>query len=160
MTKQEKLEFLEKLKKHPRISKLLYDKKILEDGRDDSIWYDNSVLSFILDNRYAYDCVAIGDIRITHIPTDDLVVSKGYDAATIVDFLEEHGFATDDQVYEAEREGILCFGNNNWFEDHLYDLETKEWLDDGLDVSDGPFQCTAEELIEYLDQIITDKGRS
>ena len=153
MNKTEKLAFIESLRNNPRISNLDYDPNILKRGREDSIWYQEEVLWFTIDKRFVYECRAVGDVRITYIPTDEDVVSKGYQADDVVEFLEEHGLTTDHKVSEAERKGNLYFGNNNWFEDWIYDIEKEQYIPmNGADISDGPFTTD----LDYLDEWIND----
>ena len=153
MNKTEKLAFIESLRNNPRISNLDYDPNILKRGREDSIWYQEEVLWFTIDKRFVYECRAVGDVRITYIPTDEDVVSKGYQADDVVEFLEEHGLTTDHKVSEAERKGKLYFGNNNWFEDWIYDIEKEQYIPmNGADISDGPFTTD----LDYLDEWIND----
>lgn len=153
MNKTEKLAFIESLINNPRISNLYYDPNILKRGREDSIWYQEEVLWFTIDKRFVYECRAVGDVRITYIPTNEDVVSKGYQADDVVEFLEDHGLTTDNKVSEAERKGNLYFGNNNWFEDWIYDIEKKQYIPmDGAYISDGPFTTD----LDYLDEWIND----
>lgn len=153
MNKTEKLAFIESLRKNPRISNLDYDPNILKRGREDSIWYQEEVLWFTIDKRFVYECRAVGDVRITYVPTEEDAVSKGYQADDVVEFLENHGLTTDHKVSEAERKGELYFGNNNWFEDWIYDIEKKQYIPmDGADISDGPFTTD----LDYLDEWIND----
>lgn len=156
MNKAEKLAFLEALANNPRITNLKYDKEILRRGREDSIWYDHySVLSFTLDNRYEYDCCADGDVRLEWVPAEgDDVVSKGNASNRICDFLVAHGLTTDKKVYAAEARGDLYFGNNNWWQEYLFDKETGENLMYDSDVAEGPFDVD----LNYLDEWI--KGRN
>lgn len=154
MNKNQKLQFLKALENNPRVTNLTYDKDILHRGWEDSIWFSGRVLEFTLDGRYEYACFAAGEVRIT--VGDDYVVSKGnnehYD--DVREFLTLKGLTTDRKVTDAEIKGLLYFGNNNWFEDHLYDNKGDYWMDDNLDISDGPFWEKPEQLIEYLDEII------
>lgn len=153
MTKKEKLDFLKRLESNPRITNLDYRPDILKRGREDSIWYDSGVLWFTIDKRFDYECRAVGDVRITYLPTDEDVVSKGYQADDVVEFLEDHGLTTDNKVSRAERNGELYFGNNNWFEDWLYDNVENCYIPmDGADISDGPFSTD----LDYLDEWIKD----
>lgn len=153
MNKTEKLAFIESLRKNPRISNLDYDPNILKRGREDSIWYQEEVLWFTIDKRFVYECRAVGDVRITYVPTEEDVVSKGYQADDVVEFLENHGLTTDHKVSKAERKGELYFGNNNWFEDWIYDIEKEQYISmDGADISDGPFTTD----LDYLDEWIND----
>lgn len=109
-----------------------------------------------VDNRFDYSCYATGEIRITHLPTDDDVVSKGDDFFRVREFLLEHGLTTDKKVSTAERKGDLYFGNNNWFQDELIDTKSgsKFTVDlmENADISDGPFSID----LEYLDAYIKD----
>ena len=151
MNKKEKLAFIENLKNNPRISNLDYDPNILKRGREDSIWYQEEVLWFTIDKRFVYECRAVGDVRITYVPTDEDVVSKGYHADDVVEFLEDHGLTTDHKVFEAERKGNLYFDNNNWFEDWIYDEEKTQYIPmDGADISDGPFTTDLDYLDEWI----------
>ena len=151
MNKKEKLAFIENLKNNPRISNLDYDPNILKRGREDSIWYQEEVLWFTIDKRFTYECRAVGDVRITYVPTDEDVVSKGYHADDVVEFLEDHGLTTDHKVFEAERKGNLYFDNNNWFEDWIYDEEKTQYIPmDGADISDGPFTTDLDYLDEWI----------
>ena len=151
LTKKDKLAFIEQLKNNPRITNVWYDPNLLKRGRDDSIWYDDDVLSFRIDNRFNYHCHAVGDIRLTWIPTGDYVVSKGSHADDVIEFLEEYGLTTDTKVSNAEARGDLYFGNNNWFEDWLYDYAKGQYIPmDFADISDGPFTTD----LDYLDQWI------
>lgn len=157
MNKKEKLAFIENLKKNPRITDVWYNPDILKRGRDDSIWYDDEVLYFVVDNRFGYSCRAVGDIRLTWVPTEDDVVSKGCQADNIVEFLEEHGLTTDRKVSNAEMRGDLYFGNNNWFEDWIYDLEKKQYIPmDGADISDGPFTIDLNYIDEWINYYLED----
>ena len=158
MNKTEKLAFIESLIKNPRISNLYYDPNILKRGREDSIWYQEEVLWFTIDKRFVYECRAVGDVRITYIPTEEDVVSKGYQADDVVEFLEEHGLTTDHKVSEAERKGNLYFGNNNWFEDWIYDTEKKQYIPmDGADISDGPFTTDLDYLDEWINNYLKEE---
>ena len=151
MTKKEKLAFIEALKKNPRISDVQYLPDILKRGREDSIWYDNTVLCFLVDNRYRYFCRAIGEVRLTHIPTNDDVVSKGGASHRVRDFLETHNLTTDRKISKAEQKGELYFGNNNWFEDEIWDNKKHCWVTlDNAEISEGPFAIT----LEYIDELI------
>lgn len=157
MNKQKKLQILKDLQKNPRVSEFRYNKQILERGHDDSIWYDDTVLSFVIDNRYYYECQAVGEIDIIYLPTDESERSKGNNAYGIREFLYDHNLTTDNKISKAESKGDFYFQNNNWFEDHILDMSNKEWIDDGLDISDGPFSLGSDGLIEYLDEIIKDR---
>lgn len=151
MNKQEKLKFLESLKQNPRITDVWYAKSILEHGHEDSIWYDSDVLSLLIDDRYRYFCTAYGDIRLTWVPTGDDVVSEGHSADRIREFLLSHGLTTDAKIRKAEDKGDLYFGNNNWFEDTIFDTETEQWLDmSGLDISEGPFAFDLDYISECI----------
>lgn len=150
MTKKEKIEYLKKLEANPRISNLQFDPEILKRGRDDSIWYSEGVLCFLLDNRYSVSVEALGDVRITHIPTDTDVVSKGYAYRDVVEFLENLGLTTDNKVQKAESKGDLYFGNNNWFEEIIIDEERKTYIDDYDDISDGPFNIDLASIDERI----------
>ena len=155
MNKQEKLNFLEALKNNPRIKNVWYDPAILLPHTDDSIWYSGCVLSFTLDDRYTYECRADGDVRLTWVPDGDDVVSKGEDSARIIEFLLKHHLTTDKKVSAAENRGDLYFGNNNWWQEYLWDKETGENLMYDSDVSEGPFDVG----LSYLDEWI-ERGRS
>ena len=153
MKKEEKIEALKQIESNPRVSNFWCDKNILKRGREDSVWYDSDVISFVIDNRYMYFCRACGEVRITHIPTDDDVVSKGFNASDVVEFLEKHGYRTDKQVCDAESKGELYFGNNNWFEDQLFDRKKGQWIDFGLEVAESPFPD-----LDYLFNIIENRA--
>ena len=158
MNKKEKREFIKNLVSNKRISQVCYDNRILKRGREDSIWYDSSVLSFLVDGRYQYYCTAHGDVRLTWTPTEDEVVSKGYNAKDIVDFLEEHNLTTDKKVSEAEAKGKLYFGNNNWFEDEIYDTKKEQYIDmSNADISDGPFTIDLSYIDEWI-KIYEERG--
>lgn len=150
MNKKEKIEYLNNLKANPRISNLQFDSGILKRGRDDSIWYSESVLYFLLDNRYFVSVEALGDVRITHIPSETDVVSKGYGYRDVVEFLENLGLTTDKKVQKAESKGDLYFENNNWFEEIIIDEETNAYIDDYCDISDGPFNIDLASIDERI----------
>lgn len=153
MTKKDKLNFLEQLKQNPRISDVWYRPDILKRGREDSIWYDDEVLSFTIDDRFSYSCRAVGDICIVNSDDGDYVKSRGCQADDVIEFLEGLGLTTDKKVSKAEFSGKIYFENNNWFEDWLYDLEKKQYIPmDGADISDGPFDVD----LCYLDEWIND----
>ena len=159
MKKTEKLAFLRNLENNPRVTELWYRPDLLKRGREDSIWYDDEVLSFVVDNRFVYSCRAVGDVRITYIPADDVVVSKGNHADDVIEFLEEHGLTTDKKVSNAEAKGELYFGNNNWFEDWIYDRENQEYIDmSDADISDGPFTIDLDYIDEWIQYYKEENG--
>lgn len=151
MDKTEKLAFFKNLENNPRVTGLWCCPDLLEKERENSVWYDNEVLTFVVDNRYVYSCRAFGDVRITHIPTNDDVVSKGFQANRVVEFLEKHSLMTDDEVNSAETKGDIYFGDNNWFEDLIYDRENKEYIDlSGTYISNGPFAINLNYIDEWI----------
>ena len=97
------------------------------------------------------------EVRITHVPTEDDIVSKGNTSYRIVEFLESHGITTDKKLYEAEEKGIIYFGNNNWFEDVIYDREKEQYLEYDLDVEDDIF-VDIDWLFELIEQYKKDQG--
>ena len=122
MNKEQKLALLKALGENPRVSKLEYGQDILTDGRDDSIWYADEVVGFVLDNKYGISIRAVGEIRLTWVPTEEDVTSKGSDYRRICEFLEAHGIYTDEQLRNAECN--LYYGNNNWWDLSISDLQT------------------------------------
>ena len=157
LTKFGKLDFIEKLKQNPYIRNLGYDKTLLEDGRDDSIWYDDSVLWFTIVNEkeeplYEYSCRACGDVCI--VIGDDYVKAKGGNCNRVREFLISHKLINDKLVCEAEFNGLLSFENNNWFEDFIYDVKSQKYITDNycMDISDGPFTVD----LDFINEIIRD----
>ena len=61
MTKEEKMLAIQKMEKNPRVKNLQYDHVILDDEREDSIWYDGWLLSFTLDDKYQITFLASGE---------------------------------------------------------------------------------------------------
>ena len=149
--------FSDKLKNNHRLSEVCIDPMYGKHHRFDSVWYNGSVLSFTIDERFDYFCEANGEVRITHVPTEDDVVSKGNTSYRIVEFLESHGITTDKKLYEAEEKGIIYFGNNNWFEDVIYDREKEQYLEYDLDVEDDIF-VDIDWLFELIEQYKKDQG--
>ena len=156
-TRKDLIAFSDKLKNNPRISNVYIDPLYGKHHRFDSVWYDRDVLSFTIDNRFKYYCGAYGEVRITHTPTEDDVVSKGQGADRITEFLEAHNITTDRKLYNAEAKGDIYFGNNNWFEDVIYDTETEKYFDYYLDVEDDIF-VDIDWLFELIEQYKKDQG--
>ena len=148
-TKKDITAFITKLKNNPRISDIGIDPEYGKHHRFDSMWYDDEILCFTIDNRFRYSCCVYGDVRLTHTPTEDDVVSKGSHADDVREFLEEHNITTDKKLYDAIDKGIIYVGNNNWFEDVIYDTKKEQYFDYCLDVADDPFVD-----INYLDELI------
>ena len=61
------------------------------------------------------------------------------------------------KLYEAEEKGIIYFGNNNWFEDVIYDRAKEQYLDYYLDVEDDIF-VDIDWLFELIEQYKKDQG--
>lgn len=148
-TKKDITEFVTKLKNNPRLSEIRIDPNYGKHHRFDSMWYDNELVSFLIDNRFRYSCCVYGEVRLTYTPTEDDVVSKGNGADRVREFLEEHNITTDKKLYDAIDKGIIYVGNNNWFEDVIYDTEKEQYFDYCLDVEDDIFVD-----INYLDELI------
>ena len=149
LTKKDIIAFVTKLKSNLRLSKIRIDPEYGKHHRFDSMWYDNEIVSFLIDNRFRYSCHVYGDVRLTHIPTDDYVVSKGNAADRIREFLEKHNITTDKKLYDAIDKNIIYVENNNWFVDVIYDTKKEKYFDYCLDVADDPFVD-----INYLDELI------
>ena len=156
LTREGKLDYLEKLKNHPKVINFGYDEDILQDGRDDSLWYGGDVLWFdIVDEKgeiqYKYSLIATGEVRITHIPTDDDVILRNDCSSDVVEFFEQHNINNDKEIAEAEENGDIYFENNNWFEDMLYDKDGNYILGNyEMGISDGPFTTTVEDVLNLI----------
>ena len=166
LTREGKLKYLNDLRCDPRVdyTSFWYDDAILQQGRDDSIWYGGVVLEFNIrdengDPRYLYRCIATGEIRLNI--GEDYVTEKNDDPRRVIEFLEEHEITKDDDFYKRETEDLYV-ENNNWFSDEIYDKKEKEWVTDKIccDISDGPFSASASDTVDYLIDIITEyRGR-
>jgi len=80
----------------------------ISDEKTDSFFYENSVAHGIRPDGKAVLLVANGDIRIE-------INDKEYDNHTKEVAIEEYGL-TDKKLTDLEREGVLIWQNNNWFE--------------------------------------------
>ena len=131
------------------VTKFYFDKDIFS-GKADSVWYDDSVLSFVLDKRYVYNCRANGDLYIKS--KDEYVSHKGYGAYDVRTFLLNLKIRNDKELEKAVDKGKITFIDNNWFEDDLYDSKTKEYINDeiNMDISDGPLYFDAEYIMECI----------
>ena len=126
LTREGKLEKVEKLNSNKRIQGVRCDEKLLQSGRDDSIWYGGEVLAFdVLDEklypRFRVKVLAEGETRLT-IGDETVVKKTGCDSGDVVEFLESHGLKDDESIEKAESElGELEIGDRNWFEIEIYD---------------------------------------
>lgn len=155
LTKEGKLEKIEKLKADPRVEDLWFDEDLLQFGRDDSVWYGDEVLSFTFKDengnpRYEVSVIANGDVRICI--GDDYAANKNNYAGRVIEFLEEHNIKDDEALKKAEDDGDLYWENNNWFEVTVYDTETGEDLTDGFDywIIDSPFDLDVSAVLDVI----------
>lgn len=158
MTRKEQLAVIKTLKSNPRISEFWINPRYGKHHREDSVWYEGEVMSFLIDGRFRYYCCAYGEVRITHVPTEDDVVNKSNNAQDVIDFLEAHGYTTDKKVFDGESRGELYFSNNSWFEDEVWDSKKKKWFNFSFDVSDGPLTIDLYWLDEVINQYKKDEG--
>ena len=80
----------------------------ISDEKTDSFFYDSSIAHAIRSDGTAILLIASGDIRIE-------IDGEDYDNKTKEKAIEKHGL-TDKKLVDLEEEGILVWGNNNWFE--------------------------------------------
>lgn len=80
----------------------------ISDEKTNSFFYDSSIAHAIRLDGTAILLIANGDIRIE-------IDGKEYDSKTKEKAIEKYGL-TNKKLAELEKEGILVWGNNNWFE--------------------------------------------
>lgn len=80
----------------------------ISDEKTDSFFYDSSIAHAIRSDGTAILLIVSGDIRIE-------IDGEDYDNKTKEKAIEKHGL-TDEKLVDLEEEGILVWGNNNWFE--------------------------------------------
>lgn len=80
----------------------------ISDEKTDSFFYDSSIAHAIRSDGTAILLIASGDIRIE-------IDGEEYDNKTKEKAIEKYGL-TDKKLADLEKEGMLVWGNNNWFE--------------------------------------------
>ena len=80
----------------------------ISDEKTDSFFYDSSIAHAVRSDGTAILLVANGDIKME-------IDGEDYDNKTKDKAIEKHGL-TDEKLTDLEEEGILVWGNNNWFE--------------------------------------------
>lgn len=131
MTREEKLKLLEQLSQNPRVTDFNYNDEILEDEREDSIWYDGWLVCFVLDNRFEVTFMANGEIQgwLT-VGNEERRIRNG----NVVEELLDYGISKDSDIcydysYQDEPTNAKCsidLGLNNWFEFEIINKETDE----------------------------------
>lgn len=81
--------------------------KISEEKKD-SFFYDSSIAHAVRSDGTAILLIANGDIKVD-------ICGEGYDNKTNEKAIEKYGL-TDKKLADLEKEGMLVWGNNNWFE--------------------------------------------
>ena len=155
MKKVETLKILEELQNHSRISNLWYNKDVLGNDKEDSIWYAGTLLKFEFDGRFTVYYRAEGDVSITHIATQDNAVSSGGDSSMVRQFLNHHDVYDDEDLSEHQEEFDL--EDNNWFEVSIIDNKEKKWLVNFDNyIEDFVVPKNVEDEIEWLDETVKD----
>ncbi len=80
----------------------------ISDEKIDSFFYDSSIAHVIRSDGIAILLIANGDIRVE-------IDGEDYDNKTKEKAIEKHSL-TDKKLKDIEKEGLLVWGNNNWFE--------------------------------------------
>ena len=80
----------------------------ISDEKTDSFFYDSSIAHAIRSDGIAILLIANGDIGID-------INGEDYDNKTKEKAIEKYGL-TDKKLAELGKEGMLVWGNNNWFE--------------------------------------------
>lgn len=80
----------------------------ISDEKTDSFFYEKSIAHGIRPDGKAVVLVADGDIRLE-------INGKGYDNSTKEEAIEKYEL-TDKKLADLEKEGVLIWENNNWFE--------------------------------------------
>lgn len=80
----------------------------ISDEMTDSFFYDSSVAHAIRSDGTAILLIANGDIRVE-------IDGEDYDNKTKEKAIEKHSL-TDKKLKDLEKEGLLVWRNNNWFE--------------------------------------------
>jgi len=80
----------------------------ISDEKTDSFFYDSSVAHAIRSDGTAILLIANGDIRVE-------IDGEDYDNKTKEKAIEKHSL-TDKKLKDLEKEGLLVWRNNNWFE--------------------------------------------
>lgn len=154
LTLQEKLGIIEKLKAHPRICNLWYDGHLMEDGHNDSIWYDGVVMGFEIKDeknypRYTVTIRAIGDVNITDS------FGNNTHHGNLLSFLAQHGITNDEEVYKAEMDGKIQIRKNNWFEGEIYDKFDTDVLTKYGDAwtMNTPFYLDGDIVVNFIEEL-------
>ena len=131
MKKEEKLKALENLSQNSRVSDFRYNNEILENDREDSIWYDGWLLYFVLDNKYEVTFMANGEVQgwLT-VGKEERRIRNG----NVVEELLSYGITKDSDIcydysYQDEPTNAKCgvdLGLNNWFEFEIINTTTNE----------------------------------
>lgn len=141
MTKEQKLKILEEMKNNSRVKNLQYDHVILDDEREDSIWYEGWLLSFTLDDKYEVAFLASGEIQGWLIVGDE---ERRIRNNNVLEELRDYNITKDSDIcydysYQDEPTNAKCgidLSLNNWFEFEIYDKEKDDRITDafGTDV--------------------------
>ena len=159
MKKEEILKLLEKMAQNPRVTEFSYNNEILEDDREDSIWYDGWLLYFVLDNKYQVTFMATGEIQgwLT-VGDEERRIGNGNVYQELMDYgiTKDSDICYDYSYQDAPTNAKCCIdlSLNNWFEFEIIDNETDENITEafGTDVVsdfDDMFR-----LIEIVDDYI------
>ena len=119
---------------HPWVTYHWADKNLFNPEHQDSIWYDDTVITLVYLNRYELNIKALGDVDIYWKESDDCCTAGT--AEERIEWLADHDIKTDGQLRLALMSGKLTYGGGNWFEIQIYDLRAKNWVDTGDDTWD------------------------
>lgn len=119
----------------------------ISDEKTDSFFYDGSIAHAIRSDGTAILLIANGDIRIN-------IDGEDYDNKTKEEAIEKYGL-TDKKLADLVNEGMVIWGNNNWFEiiytkdgmDHWKSVDNtvKYYYDDVFQIFKNLFE--AKELL-------------
>ena len=131
MTKNEKMLAIRKMEENPRVKNLQYDHVILDDEREDSIWYDGWLMSFLLDDKYRITFLASGEIRGWLTVGEE---ERRIRNSNVVEELLSYGIKKDSDIcydysYQDKPLHAKCgidLSLNNWFEFEIIDTTNDE----------------------------------
>ena len=149
---------------HPNVTDKWINRNILNPDRQDSVWYEDDVLSIVYMNRFALHVRALGIVDMRWADGLDSGEDE-CDRASPFEreiWLAEHGIHNDAELSSA-MDDKLYFYDNNWFALEIYDEQEERFLTDDWDpwAPDPVVDINSEEMMEvireYVMQLVEDE---